>query len=72
MMSNPAVHASTITNITAAGLSKWSQSDLADFLGSGLTQDGDVVGGPMAEVVKNLEQLPESDRAAIAPYLLTR
>jgi mono/diheme cytochrome c family protein len=57
--------------ITAKGLSKWSQSDLADFLGSGLTQDGDVVGGPMAEVVKNLEQLPESDRVAIAHYLLT-
>jgi mono/diheme cytochrome c family protein len=57
-----------IPNITPAALD-WSQSDLVAYFTSGLTPDYDSAGGNMAEVVRNLAQLPESDRAAIAAYL---
>lgn len=57
-----------IPNITPAKL-HWSQSDITDFLASGLTPDYDSVGGDMTDVVTNLAHLPVSDRAAIAAYL---
>ncbi len=57
-----------IPNITPAGL-EWSEDDLVYYFESGLTPDYDSVGGSMADVVSNLAQLPESDRAAIAAYL---
>lgn len=57
-----------IPNITPAGVD-WSESDLVAYFTSGLTPDYDSAGGEMAEVVRNLAELPESDRAAIAAYL---
>ena len=42
---------------------------LVEYFTSGFTPDYDSVGGGMAEVVSNLAQLPQSDRAAIAAYL---
>lgn len=57
-----------IPNITPAALD-WSEADLVEYFTSGFTPDYDSAGGEMAEVVSNLAQLPESDRAAIAAYL---
>jgi mono/diheme cytochrome c family protein len=48
----------------------WSEADIAEVLKSGFTPDYDVVGGPMAEVVRNgTSRLSDEDRAAIAAYL---
>jgi len=54
------------------GLGGWSDADLADFLESGIKPDGDVVGGSMAEVVRNsTSKLSAADRQAIIGYLRT-
>lgn len=58
----------TIPNITPAAL-EWSEADLIAYFTSGFTPDYDSAGGEMAEVVENLSQLPEADRAAIAAYV---
>lgn len=59
-----------IPNITPAGAIKsWSADDIATYLGSGITPDGDTAGGRMADVVANLSRLPKEDLAAIAAYL---
>ncbi len=57
-----------IPGITPAHLD-WSQADLVEYFTSGFTPEYDSAGGEMAEVVRNLAQLPESDREAIAVYL---
>lgn len=57
-----------IPNITPGGLD-WSEADLVEYFTSGFTPEYDSAGGEMAEVVSNLAQLPQSDRAAIAAYL---
>jgi mono/diheme cytochrome c family protein len=57
-----------IPNITPAELD-WSDQDLMAYFTTGLTPDYDSAGGEMAAVVKNLAQLPESDRAALIAYL---
>jgi mono/diheme cytochrome c family protein len=58
-----------VPNITQKGLSDWSGKDIAYFLESGMTPDGDSAGGSMVPVIKNTSQLPASDRAAIAEYV---
>jgi mono/diheme cytochrome c family protein len=58
-----------VPNITQKGLSDWSAKDIAYFLESGQTPDGDSAGGSMASVIKNTSQLPEGDRTAIADYV---
>ncbi|HEV7417151.1 MAG TPA: cytochrome c [Tianweitania sediminis] len=59
-----------IPNITPDGsIGDWSQADLVTYFETGFTPDFDVVGGPMAEVQKNLAQLRPEDREAIAAYL---
>lgn len=58
-----------IPDITPTGLG-WSEFDITAYLESGFTPDFDVVGGSMAAVVENYARLPESDRAAVAAYLL--
>ena len=57
-----------IPGITPAQLD-WSRVDLVAYFTTGFTPDYDSAGGEMAEVVRNLAQLPESDREAIAAYL---
>ena len=57
-----------VPNITPGGLD-WSEEDIAYYLESGFTPDFDMVGGPMANVIDNISQLPTEDRAAIAAYL---
>jgi len=61
-----------IPNITPTALAKWSDGDLKEFLGSGMTPDGDFAGGEMAEVIRNsTSKLTAEDLAAIVAYLRT-
>src|SRR3954464_10968328 len=58
-----------VPNITQKGLADWSEKDIAYFLETGLTPDGDTAGGSMARVIRNISQLSSEDRAGIANYL---
>ena len=58
-----------VPNITQKGLATYSEKDIAYLLETGQTLDGDSVGGPMAEVIRNTSQLPAADREAMAVYL---
>jgi mono/diheme cytochrome c family protein len=58
-----------VPNITQKGISDWSEKDVAYFLESGQTPDGDSAGGSMASVIRNVSQLSEADRAAITNYI---
>jgi mono/diheme cytochrome c family protein len=48
----------------------WTAPDIVQFLTNGFKPDYDVVGGHMAHVVENMARLPESDRQAVAEYML--
>jgi mono/diheme cytochrome c family protein len=63
----------SVPNITPheSGLKDWSRSDVAELLGSGMTPEGDFVGGSMTAVVRNTSQLPTADREAMAEYVLS-
>jgi mono/diheme cytochrome c family protein len=56
-------------NITQFKLKNWSEADIAETLETGMTPDGDRVGGPMVEVVHNTSQVSAEDRAAMAAYI---
>lgn len=58
-----------IPNITPVKLG-WSAGDIVQYLTTGFTPEFDSVGGHMAHVVENMARLPESDRLAVAEYLL--
>jgi len=58
-----------VPNITQKGLGEWSARDIAYFLETGQTPDGDSAGGSMARVIKNTSQLSAEDRAAMADYI---
>ena len=58
-----------IPNITPGKLG-WTAGDIVQYLTTGFTPDYDSVGGHMAHVVENMARLPESDRLAVAEYLL--
>jgi mono/diheme cytochrome c family protein len=58
-----------VPNITQKRLGEWSAKDIAYFLETGQTPDGDTAGGSMVRVIKNTSQLSAEDRAAIAEYL---
>lgn len=58
-----------VPNITAKGLGDWSEDDLAYFLKTGETPDGDTTGGSMVSVIRNTARLSDADRAAMAAYL---
>jgi mono/diheme cytochrome c family protein len=58
-----------VPNITQKGLSDWSAKDIAYFLESGQTPDGDSAGGSMVRVIRNTSQLSSADRDAIADYI---
>lgn len=53
------------------GLGDWSAKDIAGFLKTGFNMEGDVVGGTMGSVIKNMAELPESDLLAMGEYLKT-
>jgi mono/diheme cytochrome c family protein len=60
-----------IPNITPSsdGIGSWSEFEIAAFLESGFTPDFDSAGGRMAMVVRNMANLADEDREAIAAYL---
>ncbi len=58
-----------VPNITQKGLADWSEKDVTYFLETGGMPDGDSAGGSMVRVIKNLSQLSNEDREAIAVYL---
>jgi mono/diheme cytochrome c family protein len=58
-----------VPNITQKRLGDWSANDIAYFLETGQTPDGDTAGGSMVRVIKNISQLSAEDRAAIAEYV---
>ena len=58
-----------VPNITEKGLSDWNEKDIAYFLETGQTPDGDSAGGAMTRVIKNTSQLSDQDRTAIADYV---
>lgn len=64
-----------ITPDRDTGIGKWSEEEIADFLGSGNKPDGDVAGGLMAEVIEGTsagyKDLTKADLLAIARYLKT-
>jgi mono/diheme cytochrome c family protein len=70
---NPEGGRGWVPNITPheTGLKDWTKSDISGLLDNGLTPEGDSVGGEMAKVVRSTSQLPESDRDAIAEYVLS-
>jgi mono/diheme cytochrome c family protein len=69
----PAIEGGVAPNITPdpeTGIGKWSESDIATLLKSGLTPEGDVVGGAMGDVVfHGTSMLADADLKAIAIYL---
>ena len=61
-----------VPNLTPARLKKWDDGELAEFLVSGMTPDGNVAGETMAEVVRNTtSRLTAADLAALVAYLRT-
>jgi mono/diheme cytochrome c family protein len=58
-----------VPNITQKGIDDWSEKDIAYFLETGQTPDGDSIGGSMGRVIKNTSLLSADDRAAMAAYL---
>lgn len=58
------------SNLTPANLKKWDDAELAGFLQSGMTSDGDVTGEKMGEVVRNTtSRLTTQDLASVIAYL---
>lgn len=61
-----------VSNLTPTGLKKWGDKDLADFLTTGLTPEGDVPAEAMGEVIRNTtSQLTPQDLTAMIAYLRT-
>lgn len=56
-------------NVTPAKLA-WAAADVVRYLTTGFTPEFDSVGGHMVDVVNNMARLPETDRQAVAEYLL--
>lgn len=61
----------TTPNLTPheSGLGSWSEKDIAYALETGLTPEGDAMGGAMGKVQENMAKLTKEDREAIAAYL---
>lgn len=59
-----------ISGDTARGIGEWSAEDLTSVLESGMTPDGDFLGGEMAKVIQNgTAILPAADLAGVVEYL---
>jgi mono/diheme cytochrome c family protein len=58
-----------VPNITQKRLGEWSAKDIAYFLETGQTPDGDTAGGSMARVIRNTSHLSAEDRDAMAEYV---
>ena len=56
-------------NLRGGDFLNWTDADIVEALTSGFTPGGDVLGAGMTAVVRNMAELPKSDRQAIAVYL---
>ena len=56
-------------NLRGGDFLNWTEDDIVEALTSGFTPGGDVLGAGMTAVTRNLAELPDSDRRAIAAYL---
>ena len=63
------VHAPNITSDPHDGIGTWSIADVEALLDTGFTPTGDLVSGPMAEVVEGTAKLTATDRHAIAVFV---
>lgn len=63
----------SVPNITPHkdGIGPWSRGEHASFLKTGETPGFLTVGGSMGSVIKNMAELSDADRAAMAEYLMT-
>ena len=58
-----------VPSIRQDKLHDWSVDDIVGTLTTGDTPDSDRVGGPMVDVVRNISQLSDADRHAMAVYI---
>lgn len=58
-----------ITPDPKTGIGNWSVDEIATSLKTGETPDFTILGGSMAEIVRNTARLTDADRRAIAAYL---
>ncbi len=58
-----------VPSIRQDKLAAWSVDDIVGTLTTGDTPDSDRVGGPMVDVVRNISQLSDADRHAMAVYI---
>jgi mono/diheme cytochrome c family protein len=60
-----------VPNITQdeTGIAYWSQHEIADYLGTGISPIHLAAGGSMAPIIANLAHLTPADRAAMAEYI---
>ncbi len=60
-----------VPNITQdeTGIGYWSQREITDYLGTGISPIHLAAGGSMAPIIANLARLAPSDRAAMAEYV---
>lgn len=66
----PPERAPNITPDPDAGIGSWTRSDLVTFFETGMTGEGDYVGGHMGRIVEHgTALLTEAERAAIVAYL---
>jgi len=60
----------SVANLTPTNLKKWNDTDLQEFLVSGLSPDGDVAAAAMGEVVTNTtSKLSPPDLSSLIAYL---
>lgn len=58
-------------NLTPTGIGKLTQADLQEMLTTGMTPDGDYLGGGMGDVITGTAKLTAADRDAIIAYIRT-
>jgi hypothetical protein len=63
------VHTPNITSDPRDGIGIWSLADIEALLDTGITPAGDIVSGPMAEVVDGTAKLTPADRHALAVFV---
>ncbi len=62
--------APNITSDPHAGIGRWTQQDLVDYLATGRANNGSQAGGPMLEAIdKSFSKLSPADLKAIATYI---
>jgi len=69
MAAKSGIRAPDISSGVRHGIGAWNAGEIADFLKSGMTPQGDFAGGAMGEVIEGTSKLSDADRRAIGAYL---